>query len=133
MNLEEMFDEYAEIKGNRDIGLSKDKFIELMQVLVVKIKEEEKLQASEKTGLKDCLIPGKIYYINYGGTEIVGRFLEQSTCNYVFSDYIHYWNGYETFKKNKPYCILSGIIEVRKATASEKHNLVRFEIEHDCI
>lgn len=60
----------------------------------------------------------------------MGRFLEQYTCNYVFSDYLHYWNGYETFKKNKSFCVLSGVIEVRKATASEKHNLVRFEIKH---
>lgn len=76
---------------------------------------------------------GKIYFIDYGGTSIIGRFKFDGTTNYTFYDYLHYWNGYETFYKNSPYCVRSGIKEIRAASDSEKMNLVRFEIEHNCI
>lgn len=77
---------------------------------------------------------GKIYFLDYGGnTQIVGRFLEDTTTQYIFFDLLHYWNGFETFKKNKPYCVHSGIENMREASKSEKMNLVRFELEHNCI
>ena len=76
---------------------------------------------------------GKIYFLDYGGTTIIGRFLKNETTNYVFFDYLHYWSGYEGFKKNKPYCVHSGIVDIRPASDAEKMSLVRFEIEHNCI
>lgn len=76
---------------------------------------------------------GKIYFVDYGGTQIVGRFLENLHTEYLFFDLLHYWNGFESFKKNKPYCVHSGIQEIREASDSEKMNLIRFEIEHKCI
>ncbi len=76
---------------------------------------------------------GKIYFIDFDGVQIVGRFFLESTTNYTFYDYLHYWNGYESFKSNKPYCVKHGIKEIRRATMPEKQNLLRFELEHDCI
>ena len=77
---------------------------------------------------------GKIYFLDYGGNnQIVGRFLEDTTTQYIFFDLLHYWNGFETFKQNKPYCVHIGIENMREASKSEKMNLVRFELEHNCI
>ena len=76
---------------------------------------------------------GKIYFIDYGGTTVVGRFLKSEITSYHFFDYLHYWNGFEQFHKNKPYCVHTGIKEIRRASDAEKMNLVRFELEHDCI
>lgn len=77
---------------------------------------------------------GKIYYLDYGGnTQVVGRFKESSSLNHIFYDLLHYWNGYETFKPKNETCVLSGIENIRRATKSEIHNLVKFEIEHGCI
>lgn len=79
------------------------------------------------------LIQGKIYFIDFEGVQIVGRFFLEGTTNITFYDYLHYWNGYESFKMNKPYCVKSGIKEIREATKPEKMNLIRFELEHNCI
>tara|TARA_R110000737_G_scaffold245838_1_gene256366 strand:- start:2530 stop:2784 length:255 start_codon:yes stop_codon:yes gene_type:complete len=76
---------------------------------------------------------GKIYFLDYEGVEIVGRFLKNETTQYIFFDFLHYWSGYEAFRQNKPYCIYSGIKNIRPASDAEKMNLVRFEIEHNCI
>lgn len=76
---------------------------------------------------------GKIYYLSFGGTEIVGRYTHSDTCNHFFEAYLHYWAGREEFRKNGPYCVTSGIQELRRATQTEKMALLRFEIEHETI
>jgi hypothetical protein len=77
---------------------------------------------------------GKIYSLDYGGnTQIVGRFLEDTTTQYIFFDLLHCWNGFKTFRGKNPYCVHSGIENIREASKSEKMNLVRFELEHNCI
>lgn len=76
---------------------------------------------------------GKIYFLDYDGTQIVGRFLSDETTQYIFFDLLHYWNGFESFRMNKPYCVHTGVKNIRPASDAEKMNLVRFEIEHNCI
>lgn len=78
--------------------------------------------------------PGKIYYLSYGGTEIVGRYKGENTCSYLFYDYLHQWAGFETFRFNEQlYCVKSGIIEIREATQTEKQALLRKSIEFNTI
>lgn len=82
------------------------------------------------------MINGKIYFIDFGGnTQVVGRFKESDACNYYFYDYLHYWNGNETFifHEKRTYTVKNGISEIRPASKSEKHNLIKNEIENDCI
>lgn len=77
---------------------------------------------------------GKIYFLSYGGnTQIVGRFKEDTMTEYVFYDLLHYWNGFESFRKKTDRCVHTGVEEIRPASQSEKMNLIRFELEHDCI
>lgn len=79
---------------------------------------------------------GKIYFISFGGsTQLVVRYKGDDTCNYNFYDHLHYWNGFETFHKRDKvnYCVKHGIEEIREATLPEKHALLRFELEHNCI
>lgn len=77
---------------------------------------------------------GKIYFISYGGnTQIVGRFKESDTTQHIFYDLLHYWNGFESFRQNNPYCVYSGIDEIREASKAEKMSLIRFELENNCI
>lgn len=76
--------------------------------------------------------PGKIYFIRYGQTEIVGRYKDKDTCNYNFYDLLHYWNGFESFRKDT-FCVKHGIDEMREATLAEKHTLLRFSLEHNTI
>ena len=77
---------------------------------------------------------GKIYYLDYGNnTQIIGRFKDSETTKYNFYDLLHYWNGYESFKCGDQYCVKSGIETIRRASKSEIHNLVKHEIENDCI
>lgn len=83
---------------------------------------------------KPELTQGKIYHISYGGnTQIVGRFQEEDCTELIFYDLLHYWNGFESFRKTKQRCVKSGIEEIRYASQSEKMNLIRFELEHNCI
>jgi len=80
------------------------------------------------------MIQGKIYYLDYGSnTQILGRYKDSDSTNHNFYDLLHYWNGYETFRKGKQFCCKSGIEQLREATKPEKHTLVRFEIENNCI
>ena len=77
---------------------------------------------------------GKIYYLDYGSnTQIVGRYKDSDACNHNFYDLLHYWNGHESFKQNNEYCVKSGIENLRRATKAEKHSLIRYELEYDCI
>jgi len=77
---------------------------------------------------------GKIYFVSFGiNTQIVGRYKGSDACNHYFFDILHYWNGYESFRKQKEYCVRNGIEEIRPATLPEKHTLIRFELEHNCI
>ena len=77
---------------------------------------------------------GKIYYLDYGSnTQIVGRYKDSDACKHNFYDLLHYWNGYETFKQNNEFCVKSSIENLRKATKAEKHSLIRYELEYDCI
>lgn len=81
------------------------------------------------------LIPGKIYFISFGAsTNLVGRFKDMDTCNLLFFDLIHYWNSFETFHKDKSnaWCVKSGA-EIREASLPEKHALIKFELENNCI
>lgn len=79
---------------------------------------------------------GKIYFISFGSsTQIVVRFKEEETTKYIFFDHLHYWNGHETFhnRSNLNFCVKNGIEEIREATLPEKHALLRFELEYNCI
>ena len=76
---------------------------------------------------------GKIYFISFGGTEVIGRYDKSDTCNHLFFAYLHYWAGFESFRQNKPYCVKHGIEQIRRATQAEKMALLRFEIEHETI
>ena len=77
---------------------------------------------------------GKIYHVSYGGnTQVLGRFKESEFMDHIFYDLLHYWNGYESFRKDNQRCVKSGIEEIRPATQAEKMSLIRFEIEHNCI
>jgi hypothetical protein len=77
---------------------------------------------------------GKIYYLDFGGnTQIIGRYKDSNTCYHIFYDLLHYWNGYESFRNGSQPCVKSEIKTIRRASKSEIHNLVKNEIEHDCI
>ena len=79
---------------------------------------------------------GKIYFISFGTqTQLVARYKSDDACNYFFFDHLHYWNSYETFYhgNQKNYCVKSGIEEMREATLPEKHALLKFELENNCI
>lgn len=78
------------------------------------------------------MMPGKIYYIDYGGTQVIGRYKSSDTCNHYLFEELHYWAGFEAFHK-EPYCVKAGIQSIRDASAAEKHNLLRFAIEHQTI
>ena len=82
------------------------------------------------------MVIGKIHFISFGEqTQLVVRFKEIDMCNIKFFDSIHYWNSFETFHKNQSrnYCVKNGITEIRPATLPEKHALLKFEIENNCI
>jgi|GEM_PF-2627136 len=79
---------------------------------------------------------GKIYFISFGSqTQLVVRFKELETTQLIFFDSLHYWNSFENFysRSDRNYCILSGIEELREATLPEKHALLKFELENNCI
>lgn len=76
---------------------------------------------------------GKIYYISFGGTEIVGRYKGEDTCHFLFYDYLHQWAGYETFHSNGAYTVRTGITEIREATKTEKQALLRHSIANNTI
>ncbi len=79
---------------------------------------------------------GKIYFISFGSqTQLIVRYKDEDACNYNFFDCIHYWNSFESFRKEKGmvFCVKGGIEEIRPATLPEKHALLKFEIEHNCI
>lgn len=89
---------------------------------------------SENKLKTEDLEQGKIYYLDYGSnTQIVGRYKSSDVCNHIFYDLLHYWNGYETFRKGNQYCITSGIENLRRASKAEIHNLVKNEIENGCL
>ena len=83
--------------------------------------------------MKETFEQGKIYHLDYGGVEILGRLKEVEFMDYIFYDLLHYWNGYESFRYNNERCVKSGIKEIRRATQAEKMALIRFELEHNCI
>ncbi len=79
---------------------------------------------------------GKIYFISFGSnTQLVVRYKDTDVCNYTFFDSIHYWNGFETFHKRDGanFCVKNGIEDLRPATLPEKHALIKFELEFNCI
>ena len=79
---------------------------------------------------------GKIYFISFGSqTQLVVRYKNDDSCKYYFFDMIHYWNSFETFRsqENACFCVKNGIEEIREATLPEKHALIKFELENNCI
>lgn len=76
--------------------------------------------------------PGKAYMIDYGGTQIIGRYINSDTTQHFFHAYLHYWSGHETFKKSG-YCVKAGIQSIRRASPAEIHTLIRFEIDNGTI
>jgi hypothetical protein len=79
---------------------------------------------------------GKIYFISFGSsTQLIVRYKDNDACNYNFYDHIHYWNSFENFHKRtgQNHCVKHGIKEIREATLAEKHALLKFEIEFNCI
>lgn len=82
----------------------------------------------------DDLQVGRIYSIDYGGTNLIGKFRGTDACNILLYSYLHYWQGFETFYKvGNNYCCKNGIVSIREATTCEKHTLIRKEIENNCI
>lgn len=80
----------------------------------------------------DELVPGKIYFLSYGSqTQIIGRYREHDACNYWFDGLLHYWNSFETYRREKNYCVKSGVTELRAATLPEKHAMFKGLIEHN--
>lgn len=74
----------------------------------------------------------RIYCFDFGpNTQVIGRYKSKEIPNIIFFDHLHYWNGYESFKQGG-YCVTSGLT-IREASQAEKMNLVRFEIENNCI
>ena len=85
---------------------------------------------------KFIMEPGKIYFISFGSsTQLVIRYKGDDICNYTFYDHLHYWNSFETFHNREQvnYCVKGGIEEIRPATLPEKHALIKFELEFNCI
>lgn len=81
----------------------------------------------------DKLEQGKIYFIAYGeNTQVLARFKEIELRNLVFFDHLHYWNGFESFRKGG-HSVMSGITELRRATKPEIHAIVRHEIDNGCL
>ena len=79
---------------------------------------------------------GKIYFISFGvSTQLVVKYKDEDVCNYLFFDYLHYWNSFETFYNgnHRNFCVKGGIEEIREATLPEKHALIKFELEHNCM
>lgn len=82
----------------------------------------------EKLDLK----PFKIYSITYAGTQLIARYRGDDVCKHLLYDYLHYWQGFETFysgKNNNNYCVKNGIDEIREATPAEKQALIKKELE----
>jgi hypothetical protein len=79
---------------------------------------------------------GKIYFISFGqSTQIVVRYKGDDGPRHMFFDHLHYWNSFETFhnRDGTNYCVKAGIEELREATLPEKHALIKFELENNCI
>jgi len=85
--------------------------------------------------LKFQMEVGKIYFIRFGGSEIVGRYKgDDDFCHHLFYDYLHQWAGFETYRHGPgAYTVRSGIDEIREATQTEKQALLRHSIEHNTI
>lgn len=82
---------------------------------------------------KKELQTGKIYFVAFGeNTQLVFRHRDSATTCEHYIAALHYWNGFETFKKDG-YFFHSGITELRSATKPEKHNLLKHEIENGTI
>lgn len=77
--------------------------------------------------------PGKIYFLSFAGTEVVGRYKGEDVCNYFFHDYLHQWAGHETFHGQAAYTVKHGITEMREATQTEKQALLRHSIANNTI
>lgn len=78
------------------------------------------------------MVNGKIYCIDYGGTQVIGRYKKSDTCYHYLYEELHYWSGFEAFHK-EAYCVKAGIQSIREASPAEKHNLLRHAIEHNTI
>lgn len=85
--------------------------------------------------LKFKMEVGKIYFIRFGGSEIVGRYKgDDNFCHHLFYDYLHQWAGFESYRHGPgAYTVRSGIDEIREATQTEKQALLRHSIEHNTI
>lgn len=82
---------------------------------------------------EEILEHNKIYYLDYGrNTQIIGRYKSADNGQYLFYDLLHYWNGYERFTKND-YCVKNGLENIRRASKSEIHNLLKHEIDNDLL
>ncbi len=79
--------------------------------------------------------PGLVYYISYGNTSVVGRYITSDVCNHYFNATLHNWNGHETFVGGTKgtYCVKAFIMEVRRATHPEIQSLIRQEIANGTI
>lgn len=70
---------------------------------------------------------GKIYYIEFGGSSLVGRYKNSDTMNHFFFSHLHYWNGFERYY-SQGYCLRGSVIEIRESTDAEKYGLFRNEV-----
>ena len=93
---------------------------------------EQVKQHTKDTEIK-AMQPGKMYYIRFGQTSIVGRYMGDDACNLKFFTLLHYWEGFQNFRHVNAYCVKHGIDEIRPASDAEKLTLFRHEIEHQCV
>lgn len=76
--------------------------------------------------------PGKIYFLKFGSTEVVGRYKSSDVTQHYFYDCLHQWSGFESFREDT-YTVKHGIDEIREATQTEKQSLLRQSIANNTI
>ena len=108
----------------------------MANIAILEIIEHQQKINNMKKDKVNIMELGKIYFIQFSSNvQLIVRYKDEDTCNYIFFDHIHYWNGAENFihHSNMNYCVRSGIEILRPATLPEKHTLIKFELEHNCI
>jgi hypothetical protein len=75
------------------------------------------------------LKPNKIYYLDYGTAQLVGRYSHTEAEHHVFINFLYYSNGREVYQPEAQQMSQKGIKEFRLASKPEMHALFRNEIE----
>ena len=78
--------------------------------------------------------PGHIYSITFcASVQLIVRYKSSNEIEHTFFPCIHYWNGHRSDEGNNPYCVKSGIEDIRPATLCEKHTLFQYETEQNIL